>query len=177
MELTDDIDNEVEEVAAADEKKNKLFFAMLSGKSITDTITTSRGDFIARFPKQKDIISIGRIAAFLRNGIPAVAFDAVSEYEIQKCATLDVMISSGPQWYEYAKKDKGFSWRNVPDAHFVDEVYAKALEFRQGIQNQLAGNQEIVPENADKENAVGVSADVGDGVFSGASSSAKGTES
>jgi hypothetical protein len=84
------------------------------------------------------------------------------------------MITGGPAWFEEArKKDKNFTWRNVPDAHFINEVYAKALEFRHGIQDQLAGNQENVSEDIDRENAGDVSSDVGDGVFSGASGSAK----
>ena len=176
MELTDDIDtgNDVT-VNPADEKMNKLFYAMLNGKTVSETIKTSRGEFTVKFPKQKDIISVGRIAAFMRGGLPASAFDAVSEYEIQKCATLDVMITGGPAWYENArKKNKNFSWRDAPDAHFVNEVYAKALEFRQGVQNRLTGNRETAAENPDEENAVGVPSDVGDGVFSGVAGSAKG---
>jgi len=176
MELTDDINNDDVTVNQADEKKNKLFYAMLNGKTMSETIKTSRGEFTVNFPKQKDIISIGRIAAFMRGGLPATAFDAVSEYEIQKCATLDVMITGGPAWFEQArKKDKSFSWRDVPDAHFVNEVYAKALEFRQRVQNRLAGNKEAVAESPAGENAGDVSSDVGDGVFSGVAGSSEGT--
>jgi hypothetical protein len=176
MELTDDISNDDAAVTPAKKKKNKLFFAMLNGKTMSETITTSMGEFTVRFPKQKDIISIGRIAAFMRGGLPAAAFDAVSEYEIQKCAALDVMITGGPKWFEKArKKDKNFSWRDAPDAHFTDEVYAKALQFRQGVQNRLAGNKEAVAENPDGENAGDVPSDVGDGVFSGVASSVEGT--
>jgi len=175
MELTDDINKDVG-MNPADEKRNKLFFSMLNGQTMSDTIKTSMGDFTVKYPKQKDIITIGRIAALLRGGLPASTFDAVSEYEIQKCTTLDVMITNGPAWFEKArKKDKNFSWRDVPDAHFVNEVYAKALEFRQGVQNQLTGNKEIVAENLDGENAGDVSTDVGDGVFSGVTSSSSGT--
>ena len=175
MELADDIEKDVAE-NPADEKRNKLFFSMLNGQTMFETIKTSRGDFTVKYPRQKDIITIGRIAALLHGGLPASAFDAVSEYEIQKCATLDVMITGGPAWFENArKKDKNFSWRDVPDAHFVDEVYAKALEFRQRVQQQLAGNQEIIAKDPDGENAGDVSPDVGDGVFSGVAGSAKGT--
>jgi len=156
------------------EKRDKYFFAMLNGEPVTDTIKTSRGDFIAKFPQQKDVISIGRIAAYMRSGIPAANFDVAADYEIQKVATLDVMITSGPVWFENArKKNKNFSWRDVPDARFVDEVYAKALQFRQGIQEDIAGDQENAPENHAGENAGGVPSDVGDGVFQGASGSAK----
>jgi hypothetical protein len=177
MKLTEDINKDVAE-NPVDEKKSKLFYAMLNGQTVSDTISTSMGDFTVKFPKQKDIIAIGRIAAFMRGGIPATAFDAVSEYEIQKCATLDVMISGGPAWFEKVRqKDKNFSWRDVPDAHFVNEVYAKALEFRQGVQNQLTGNTEIVAENPDRENAGDIPPDVGDGLFSGVASTSEGIQS
>ena len=174
-ELTEEIETSIQEAEADQhtEKLGNIFYAMLNGQTVSETVKTSRGDFQVKFPKQKDIINIGRIAAFMRSGIPAANFDSASEYEIQKCATLDVMVSSGPAWFEKArKKDKNFSWRNVPDAHFVDEVYAQALQFRQGIQEKLAGNQKDVSEENAGEDAGGVSAPVGDGLYSGASSSA-----
>lgn len=181
MELTKDIDSNEQEKAAetiaSADKRHELFYAMLNGQTVTDEIKTSRGEFFVRFPKQKDIISIGRIAAFMRSGIPAANFDAIAEYEIQKVATLDVMITSGPAWFENVKnKNKNFSWRDVPDARFADEVYAKALQFRQTVQADIAGNQEIASEKPNTENAGGVSANVGDGLFQGTSGSAKRTE-
>ena len=108
----------------------------------------------------------------MRGGLPASAFDATTEYEIQKCATLDVMISSGPVWFKKLKeKNQNFSWRDVPDPNFVDEVYAKALRFRQEIQTELTGTKKAFSNRADTEVSVGVSADVADGVFSDVSSS------
>jgi hypothetical protein len=172
--LTEEI-NRDEENSAPDDKRSNLFFAMLNGQTVSEAISTSRGEFEIKYPKQKDIISIGRIAAYMRGGIPAVNFDAAADYEIQKCATLDVMVAGGPAWFENAKKrDKNFSWRNVPDAHFVDEVYAKALEFRRTIQGKLAENQKPVPAGVDEESSGGVPADVGDGLFQGVTSTAPG---
>jgi hypothetical protein len=174
--LTEEIKGE-ETGALLDEKKTSLFFSLLNGQTVSETIKTSRGEFEVKYPKQKDIISIGRIAAFMRGGIPAANFDVSSEYEIQKCATLDVMVSGGPAWFEKAKKrGKNFSWRDVPDARFTDEVYAKALEFRQTIQEQLAGDQKPAAERTDGEDTGGVSSDVDDGLFSGINGSPPGTE-
>jgi hypothetical protein len=176
MPLTEEIDNGNEKLP--EETERDMFFAMLEGRTCEDFIETSRGKFKAKYPKQKDLITIGRIAAFMRGGIPASQFDESTEYEIQKCAALDVIISGGPAWYERAKKkDKNFSWRNVPDAHFVDEVYAKAQQFRQKVQEQLAGHKKPAAKEADRENAGGVPADVGDGLFEGVSSSSQGDES
>jgi hypothetical protein len=176
VKLTEEI-NRDEVETLPDGKKESLFFALLNGQTVTETIKTSRGGFEIKYPKQKDIISIGRVAAYMRSGIPAVNFDAAADYEIQKCASLDVMVSGGPAWFESAKKaDKNFSWRNVPDAHFIDEVYAKALEFRQTIQKQLTGDREPVPEGINGEDAGGLLPDVGDGVFSGVTSSPPGAK-
>jgi hypothetical protein len=110
----------------------------------------------------------------MRAGIPAANFDAGGDYEIQKCATLDVMVESGPSWFNQAKKkDQNFSWGNVPDAGFVDEVYAKALSFRQRVQTRLKGIEEAPNGGAAEEIPGGVPENVGDGVFSGVAS--KGT--
>jgi len=177
MEICDEITLD-EKKELFDEKMKALFFSLLSGQTVTETVKTSRGEFTVKYPKQKDVISIGRIAAYLRGGIPAMNFDAASDYEILKCATLDVMISDGPDWYKNAgKRDKKFSWRDVPDAHFTDEVYAKALQFRQRVQGQLAGNEEFTAEKPIGEDTGGVSADVGDGVYEGVSGSVKRTGS
>jgi hypothetical protein len=174
MELVDDIESAGIESAAG--KEDSLFFAMLNGKTITETISTSRGEFTLKFPKGDDMVSISRIAALTRNGIPAACFDANAEYEIQKCAALDVIVTGGPEWFNKLKKKPDFSWgRVMPDANFADEVYAKAVLFRQRVQAKLSG----VKENADNQplekDAGGVHSDVGDGVFSGVAGSSKGS--
>jgi len=143
MKICDEINLEEKEVFL-DEKNDDIFFLMMNGKSITDTIKTSRGDFKVKYPKQKGVISIGRLAALMRGGMPPSAIDASAEYEIQKCAALDVIIIGGPEWFENAKKDPKFSWRNMPDSRFADEVYAKVLSFCMAVQEKLKGNTEQV---------------------------------
>jgi hypothetical protein len=164
--LTEEIKQDKSE-PLPEEKKDDLFFAMLNGNTVEDTITTSRGDFVVKFPKQSDLITIARLAAFMRAGIPAGNFDSSGEYEIQKCATLDVIVDTGPAWFNKAKKAPNFSWRNMPDASFVDEVYAKALSFRQKVQAELRGIEGVADNGTPEEEAEAVPADVGGGVFSG----------
>jgi len=172
MELTSEIKS-TEADAMANGKENALFYAMLNGQTVTETIQSSRGEFQIKFPKQDDLITISRIAACMRNGIPAVQFDNASEYEIQKVATLDVMVSSGPAWFNKIKKDADFSWGDMPDANFADEIYAKAVTFRQRVQATLRGVEGSSDNETSGENAGGVPSNVGDGLFSGTSGSAK----
>ena len=171
--IVDEINSEKAE-ALAEGKAGDLFFAMLNGKTAQETIATSRGDFTVKFPKQKDLVTIARVAAFMRSGIPASSFDAAGEYEINKIAMLDVMVDSGPAWFNKAKESPNFSWRDVPDASFADEVYAKALAFRQSVQGQLKGAQEAADGKTDREIPAGVPGDVGNGLFSGVASPAGG---
>ena len=95
MEVTDEIKTDKIE-PMSEQKTGDLFFTMLSGKTVKETISTGRGDFVVKFPKQNDMITIARLAAFLRSGIPAGNFDTSGDFEIQKCATLDVIIDSCP---------------------------------------------------------------------------------
>jgi hypothetical protein len=172
MEITTEIKQEKAETLN-DDKKSDLFFTMLNGNTVQDTITTSRGDFTVKFPKQGDLINIARLAALMRAGIPAGNFDSSGEYEIQKCATLDVIIDTGPSWFNKIKKDLNFSWRNMPDAGFVDEVYAKALSFRAAVQEELRGiKSDAVTESAEEVSG-SVPPDVGGGLFSGVASAIK----
>ncbi|MCL2174478.1 MAG: hypothetical protein FWB73_00385 [Treponema sp.] len=174
MEITEEIkQQEKEGISEADQKEGDLFFALLNGKTVKETVSTSRGNFVIKFPKQNDLIAIGRLAAIMRNGISAGNFDVSGDYEIQKVATLDVVVDSGPAWFNQAKKDANFSWRNMPDAHFVDEVYAKALSFRQNVQTKLRGIERNANNKTAEEISDGVSKDVGGGLFSGVGGTVK----
>ena len=172
MEITSEIKQDKTE-PLDDGKKGDLFFTMLNGSTVKETITTSRGNFVVKFPKQGDLITIARLAAFMRAGIPAGNFDSSGEYEIQKCATLDVVVDSGPAWFNKVKKDLNFSWRVIPDAGFVDEVYAKVLSFRQAVQTELRGIKSDAADGPPEEIPGGVPADVGGGLFSGVAGSTK----
>jgi len=172
MEYTEEIKQDKTE-PLSEEKKDDLFFTMLNGQTVEETVNTSRGNFVIKFPKQGDLITIARLAAFMRSGIPANNFDGSGEYEIQKCATLDVTVASGPSWFNKLKKQPSFSWRNMPDANFVDEVYAKALSFRAAVQERLKGIEEHGDSKPVEEVSGGVPADVDDGLFSKVASKLK----
>ncbi|MDR2701084.1 MAG: hypothetical protein LBB72_01475 [Spirochaetaceae bacterium] len=151
-----------------DSESDDLFYKLLSGKDATETIQTSRGNFVVKFPKQKDIERIGLITAQRRMGIPARAFDVEAENVMYKCAVLDVVVKSGPKWYENAKnRNNTFSWRDMPDIDFVDEVYVKAHSFRQEIQKQLRLPEK---ETAGQNEREGVQDPVGNGLFQGVTS-------
>jgi hypothetical protein len=74
------------------------------------------------------------------------------------------MIESGPAWFENAKKEiKSFSWRDMPDADFIDEVYALAYSFRQTVQGKFK-RPDIKAAGKDERKSVETSVD--DGLFS-----------
>jgi len=137
MKICDEVSNEEGKEVILDGNTDEVFLLMLNGKSVMDTIKTSRGDFKVKYPKQKGLIIIGRLAAIMRGGVSATAIDASAEYEIQKCAVLDVIVTGGPTWFEDAKKNPNFSWMNMPDSHFADEVYAKVLAFCAVVHEKL----------------------------------------
>jgi hypothetical protein len=172
VEFTDEIKSDKTE-PMSEQKKNDYFFTMLSGRTVKETISTARGDFVIKFPKQNDLITIARLSAFMRAGMPAGSFDASGEYEILKCATLDTIVDSGPAWFNKIKKDPDFSWRNMPDANFVDEVYAKALSFRQRVQAKLRGDKDASGAETPEKVSGNVPPDVGNGVFQGVAGSTK----
>jgi hypothetical protein len=160
MEVTEEIKEEND----TSENSDDLFFQLLYGKTIQEKIKTSRGEFIAKFPKEKDIERIGILVAQRRMGIPAASFDASTENSIYKCAVLDVMVDKGPVWFEKAKeKIKNFSWRDMPDADFVDEVYALAYSFRQTVQGKFKRPDKQPVGGNERES---VETPVDDGLFS-----------
>ncbi len=163
MEITEEIKKE--NILSDDEQKD-LFYTLLSGKTIKETIETSRGSFVVKYPKQKDLLLIDRIVAEMRGGINASLFNAEETFNMRKVAFLNVVIESGEAWYNNLKnKNKAFSWEEMPDEDFVNEVFFKAYMFRLKIQKELkpnegAGNKTI----SDGES---VSSSMGNGIFEG----------
>ena len=168
MELTD----EIEQQEVFDEAKQEdIFYSLLNGKTVKETIETSRGKFVVKFPKQKDLLAIDRRVAYMRGGIPAMNFDEAANFALQKVAYLDVVIESGEAWFNNLKKNKNFTWGDMPDVNFIDEVYVKAWSFRNQVQalftENAADTDRAAAEQAD------VSETVGDGLFSDVAVSAQ----
>lgn len=143
-----------------------MFNSIVMGKDVTETIKTSRGDFKVKYPRARDIQQIGRLQALRLNGIPFECFDRNALALIQEVATLDVVVLEGPAWYENAKKENvNFSWADVPIQSYIQEVYAKAYEFRLKVQKLLeldnkTGNSEMDSVSDVKDNG-------GPGLFDG----------
>jgi hypothetical protein len=166
MEVTEEIREEEDT-----ENSDDLFFQLLNGKTVREKLPTSRGEFTVKFPKEKDIERIGILVAQRRMGVPAASFDINTENSIYKCVVLDVIVEGGPAWYENAKKkNANFSWRDMPDTEFIDEVYNSAYSFRQTVQAKFK-RPDKAPIGEDEQ--PGMDDDVGDGVFSGVASPAK----
>ena len=85
---------------------------------------------------------------------------------MQKIAFLDVVIVSGDKWFESVKKKNGsFSWAEVPDVNFIDEVYTKAWLFRTSVQEKFQRKDKPAdPRPSDSQN---VQPSVGNGLFDG----------
>ncbi len=169
MEITDEIK---EADVFDDEKQEDIFYALLNGKTVKETIETSRGKFVVKFPKQKDLMFIDRRIAAMRGGLPASSFDDVANFAMQKVAYLDTVIESGEAWFNNIKeKNKSFSWGDMPDTDFIDEVYVKAWSFRLKVQADFGSHE----KKADKGTTVkeDVSETVDNGLFSGVAATVK----
>lgn len=156
IEKKEEVLNEVE--------KTSMFNQLVMGKDVTETIQTSRGDFKIKYPRMADLQAIGRLKAYRQSNIPAECFDEVSLSIMLQIATLDVLVISGPAWYENAKRENAnFTWGLIPLQSFVQEVYAKAYEFRLKVQQHLENNGEGI--YSDLASVGNVSDDGGPGLF------------
>ncbi len=136
MELKEIEDTNVKELDEV--QRTDMFNAIVMGKDVIEKIQTSRGEFEIKFPRARDIQQIGRLQAYRLNGIPIESFDKNVLAFIQEIATLDVVVVKGPAWFENAKnKDPNFSWLDIPSQSYIQEVYAKAYEFRLKVQKLL----------------------------------------
>ncbi len=167
MKIVDKIESKSD--VLTEKQENDLFYQLVRGKDITESVKTKRGNFEIKFPKEKDIIKIGRLCALRRSGIAASNYDAATDQNIYVTSFLDIVVLSGPAWYENAKKEnKNFSWEEMPDVDFVNDVYMKAYTFRNKVQKQLRAETDSGHDK--KAGNKNVSVAVPDGVFEGVNS-------
>lgn len=146
-----------------------MFNSIVMGKDVTEKIKTSRGDFKVKYPRARDLQQIGRLQALRLNGIPFECFDRNALALIQEVATLDVVVLEGPAWYENAKKENvNFSWADIPVQSYIQEVYAKAYEFRLKVQKLLESNDKN--GNSEMDSVSDVEDNGSPGLFDGLSS-------
>ena len=146
-----------------------MFNSIVMGKDVTEKIKTSRGDFKVKYPRARDLQQIGRLQALRLNGIPFECFDRNALALIQEVATLDVVVLEGPAWYENAKKENvNFSWADIPVQSYIQEVYAKAYEFRLKVQKLLESNDKN--GNSEMDSVSDVEDNGRPGLFDGLSS-------
>ena len=146
-----------------------MFNSIVMGKDVTEKIKTSRGDFKIKYPRARDLQQIGRLQALRLNGIPFECFDRNALALIQEVATLDVVVLEGPAWYENAKKENvNFSWADIPVQSYIQEVYAKAYEFRLKVQKLLESNDKN--GNTEMDSVSDVEDNGSPGLFDGLSS-------
>lgn len=132
-----------------EDQRTSMFNSIVMGKDVTEKIETSRGAFKVKYPRARDIQQIGRLQALRLNGIPIDCFDKNVLALIQEIATLDVIVLEGPAWYENAKEENvNFSWLDIPSQAYIQEVYAKAYDFRLKVQKLIEsdgkeGNTEL----------------------------------
>jgi hypothetical protein len=169
MEIVEKIDTETKVEELTERERDDMFTQLVMGKDVTEEVETARGKFIVKYPKAKDMMAIGRVAAYRRDYKPAGGFDGQTEMYNMMASTLDVVVVSGPPWFEAAKKaDKNFSFLEVPGRQFLLELYGKAYSFRGEVEKRFDAESgaagERVPAGA------GAPAAVDGGAFGGLAS-------
>jgi hypothetical protein len=155
MKVVDAIDTTKKAEKLTEREREDYFTKLVMGKDVTEEVETKRGKFTVKYPKPADLIAIGRIMAFRRDYKPVEAFDARSEEMNLVTATLDVVVVSGPEWFENARKARTtFSFVEAPSRSFLLELYGKAYSFRAKVESVLtegegAGDQRVPAEPGD----------------------------
>jgi hypothetical protein len=138
MKIVDHIDTREQAERLTEEQRDDLFTKLVKGKDATEEVETRQGKFTVKYPKAEDLIIIGKIAASRRNYRPVEGFDAETEMVNMMVSTLDVVVVSGPKWFEDAKKaNANFSFMEVPSRAFLAELYGKAYSFREKVERRL----------------------------------------
>jgi len=157
MEVVNRVETQERVEKLTEEQKDDLFTKLITGKDVIETVNTKRGKFKIKYPRPTDLVTIGKLAAQRRNFKPAEAFDAETDMIIFMSSTLDVVVLSGPLWFEEAKtKNKNFSFMEVPNLAFISELYGEAYSFRAQVELLInppegSADKPISPETGDDE--------------------------
>ena len=152
----------------SNEEKDDMFTQLLMGQDAISEVETSRGKFTVKFPKQKDSLAIGRLMCINRGGLPASSFDVETENRNLICSTLNILVVGAPSWFDNAKKkDKNFSFEEVPDEEFLLELYQKACSFRVEVQESFkekkGAESRGIPDGESVADNVDTNVHIGDG--------------
>ena len=162
--ISDEVKPAVEKLE--EKEREDLFVSLLMGKDATGTIETKYGEFTVKYPKEKDKIAIGRLMSINRGGLPAASFDIDTENRNLICSTLNIVVTKVPPEWEKIKKQKpNWSFEEVPDDTFLMELYRKAGEFRDEVQNSISKEKRATPRSVSTGESV--SATVETGAFDG----------
>jgi hypothetical protein len=153
----------------AEDQRDDFFTKLVTGKDATEDVGTGRGVFTVKYPKSKDLLTIGRLMAMRRSFKPPESFDAETEMVNTMASTLDVVVVSGPKWFEDAKNaNLNFSFLEVPSRAFLAELYGKAYSFREEAEQRLVQAGEPADKRVPAE--TGDDGPVDGGAFGGISS-------
>jgi hypothetical protein len=160
MKVVDHIDTQEQAERLAEEQRDDFFKKLVMGKDVTEEVETAKGMFTVKYPKSKDLLMIGRLMAFRRTYKPVESFDTESEMVNTMTSTLDVVVVSGPKWFEDAKKARAnFSFLEVPSRAFLAELYGKACSFREQAELRLNEGEgsadQRIPAEKDDDGSVG----------------------
>jgi hypothetical protein len=138
IKVVDRVDTQERVEKLTEEERDDYFTDLIMGKDVVKEVDTCRGKFTVKYPRSAEVVMIGKLAAARRNYRPAEAFDAGTEMLNMMASTLDVVVISGPEWFEKAKKtNKNFSFLEVPSQKLVSELYGKAYQFREKVEQRI----------------------------------------
>jgi hypothetical protein len=175
MKVVDRIETQEQVEKLTEEQRDDFFTKLVMGKDVTEEVTTGKGVFTVKYPKSKDFLAIGRVMSLRRNYKPPESFDAESEMVNTMTSTLDVVVVSGPKWFEDAKKaNQNFSFLEVPSRAFLAELYGKAYSFREQVEQRFDQAEGSADKRVPAE--TGNDDTVDGGAFGGISSEPDNTE-
>jgi hypothetical protein len=116
----------------AEKESDDILERILSGKQISETVKTKRGNFIIKFPLPYDLRRIEVSLAQRLEGMPTEAFTPEQIREFRVYAVLDYVIVEAPEWW-----NKLSSSEHCPDTEFIAKLYGRYLQLRKKTQKKI----------------------------------------
>lgn len=99
---------------------NEIFSKLLRGEDLTQTVKSSRGEFVFRYPTNGDKIEIERLKSAMLENVNIEKADGETLLMISAIASIDVCLVTAPKWWKGAKA--------CPDRYLLGELYRGFLQ-------------------------------------------------
>jgi hypothetical protein len=122
-------------MSAAKSNPDSIVESILKGDNPKEVVKTKRGTFTMRYPTAYDLRRIQNRKASMLGDSPADRYTSDALFDMEVHATLDVVITDGPEWWMNMRDAS-----KCPDPGLIGELYGRYLRLVKATRDRIAAD-------------------------------------